>query len=199
MEQETASEPHRPIAGRPLPKNRSRASTIRSALFLVVMYQVGMDIGAYSGATLWVAVGGLAFFSAAVVIGFEYWKYWLVRPLPSRTTRVLLIELFACFAMLTSFISILLAALYQAHVVGAKGNLNLTSAFQAGNLACLWHFLDLVPVLKVPETLNWKLTHPFTGLSAGLLMLVYELLVAIPVIAVGTELVGRARGARAKP
>jgi len=46
-----------------------------------------------------------------------------------------------------------------------------------------WHFLQAVPVLKVNETLHWKEPLTYDSGWVGLLLVVFQLLVIVPVIA----------------
>jgi hypothetical protein len=53
----------------------------------------------------------------------------------------------------------------------------------------VWHLSDAIPLLKVPETLNWKLSHPYTDHVNGALALVYTVLVAVPLIYAATQII----------
>jgi len=46
----------------------------------------------------------------------------------------------------------------------------------------LWHFLDAVPLVKVNETLNFKVPLTYETFSVGLILLVFKAVVIIPVI-----------------
>lgn len=52
----------------------------------------------------------------------------------------------------------------------------------------LWHFLDAVPVLKIPQTLNWDLTHRFVDVPSGVLLLAFKVLVILPVVRLALDL-----------
>jgi hypothetical protein len=46
-----------------------------------------------------------------------------------------------------------------------------------------WHLLDAIPVLEVPETLNWaKPPTKFTDYYAGTLLLLFKLVAIIPIV-----------------
>jgi hypothetical protein len=57
-----------------------------------------------------------------------------------------------------------------------------------------WHFLGAIPVLDIPDTLNWTLGTTFTDLGSGALLLVYKLLVIIPVVRAIVEIIDQRRG-----
>jgi hypothetical protein len=46
-----------------------------------------------------------------------------------------------------------------------------------------WHFLEAVPVLKIPETLRWAQPLMYTDSQTGVLVLTYKIAVILPVIA----------------
>lgn len=48
----------------------------------------------------------------------------------------------------------------------------------------LWHFLDLVPVLDIPETLRWDPPLDYTSGWTGLLILLFQGAVVVPMIQV---------------
>jgi hypothetical protein len=78
--------------------------------------------------------------------------------------------------------------------IGSTGGTHLHGARHVVGAAYsyyLFHLADAVPLLKVPETLNWKLKHPFTDSLNGSLVLVYTVLVAIPLIWAATQIVRR--------
>lgn len=46
----------------------------------------------------------------------------------------------------------------------------------------LWHFLDAVPLLKVPETVKWEVPLTYANKSVGLIVLLFKAVVIVPVI-----------------
>ena len=46
-----------------------------------------------------------------------------------------------------------------------------------------WHFLQAVPLLKVNDTLQWKAPLTYESKSVGLMLVIFQLLVILPVIA----------------
>ena len=47
----------------------------------------------------------------------------------------------------------------------------------------LWHFLHAIPLVKVNETLNWQAPLTYTNSAFGLMLLLFQLMVIVPVIA----------------
>jgi hypothetical protein len=177
------------------------ALTLSSSIFLVVFFQLaGLSRGGYPPFYGWLAVGVFAFLALSVVVYFDYWRYWLIwTPLQTRRASVLALELLAVLGILTTFTGFLLAALYLEGWVHLRGSVDTSDAFKAGDAACVWHFLDSVPALRIPETINWDLTHPFTDKLSGFILFGYKVLAVLPVIALATELIGRKRGTRTRP
>jgi hypothetical protein len=52
-----------------------------------------------------------------------------------------------------------------------------------------WHLLDAIPVVEVPQTLNWNVTTRLTDHLGGALLLVFKLLVILPLVAVTLNLI----------
>lgn len=46
----------------------------------------------------------------------------------------------------------------------------------------VWHFLDAVPLLKINETLNWKMQLAYASSAVGFIVLLFKIAVIIPVI-----------------
>jgi hypothetical protein len=55
----------------------------------------------------------------------------------------------------------------------------------------LWHLADSIPVLKVPDTLHWKLEHRITDHTNGALTLGAKILIYAPLLAIGASLLAR--------
>ena len=88
----------------------------------------------------------------------------------------------------TAGFALLTATLYRLGVGSAKGgHLTGTHVVDAAYSYYLWHLADAIPVLKVPENTNWKLEHPFTDSVNGSLVLVYIVLIGIPLVYTGTQ------------
>jgi hypothetical protein len=47
----------------------------------------------------------------------------------------------------------------------------------------LWHLLDAIPGLKVPETIHWKAPLTYERPSAGWLLLLFKVMVIVPAVA----------------
>jgi hypothetical protein len=48
----------------------------------------------------------------------------------------------------------------------------------------LWNFSDAIPVIKLPETVNWELDWTYVDNASGWLLLLYKVLVIVPILAV---------------
>lgn len=174
-------------------------ATAVSTVILVAGFQVIGLTGGYEDS--WLVVGTFAFLSICVVVTFEYWRLWLIwTPIPKRRSFGLVIEVFLVLGMLVTFFAYLMTLGYQEGWLEVSGVRGKRAAFEAADAACVWHFLDSVPALKIPETLNWeKLRHPYTDHISGGLLLAFKLIAVLPVISLVAELIGRARGTRTSP
>jgi hypothetical protein len=88
------------------------------------------------------------------------------------------------------------AVMTHAGVVGVSGfhhgrpsfllehtNLPEPSPYGAVESIYIWNFLDSIPSLKVPQTLNWERTgHRFTTTAGGVVLLLFKVMVVLPVI-----------------
>ena len=71
-----------------------------------------------------------------------------------------------------------------------------TDAYVAFEKHYVWHFLDAVPALEIPETLGWTLEYDVTSSVSGALLLLFKILVILPIIRLGLELWKRRPGGR---
>jgi hypothetical protein len=153
----------------------------------------------------WVVLATLVIFAAWAVTVGRFWRQWV----PWRTREesetsldtaydiyrymmgpvgTTVVDACRALLMLTATFAGLTAVL-TAHgwlETNAEGTSNLVWQALA---SYTWHFLDAIPALKVPETLNWKLGTNFTDYRSGVLLLTYKLLVIIPVVRAIVELV----------
>ena len=74
--------------------------------------------------------------------------------------------------------------------VHTQGHVPAAQAFRTAQAECLWNLLDGIPVFKVPDTLNWKLSHPFTDHLSGGIVLAYKVLVVFPALGLIAGLFG---------
>ncbi|MCW2820157.1 MAG: hypothetical protein JWR42_2944 [Marmoricola sp.] len=92
----------------------------------------------------------------------------------------------------TSGFTALSAGLYDLGVGSLKGHLAQGTDLSAVAFeSYLWHLADAVPVLKIPETLNWSLQNPFSDSIQGSLLLAYKCLVLVPAIYLGGQVLAR--------
>lgn len=79
-----------------------------------------------------------------------------------------------CFASLTSTLS-------DAGKVRLQPSLEKADVSRIQDLY-LWHFLDSIPGMKIPETLHWRVPFQYEDGLSGFLLLAFKLVVIIPVI-----------------
>lgn len=79
-----------------------------------------------------------------------------------------------CFASLTSTLS-------DAGQVRLQPPLEKADVSRIQDLY-LWHFLDSIPGMKIPETLHWQVPFQYEDGLSGFLLLAFKLVVIIPVI-----------------
>jgi hypothetical protein len=119
----------------------------------------------------------------------DFWRRWIVwKPFPAQSVADVFVSTVGALLILTLALSYLTAMLHAHGVVMAKRGIQ-GDAFVAFEGYYGWHLLDLVPVLKLPSTLN--LPHPVNVTdiwAGGILLLLYKALVALPVIGVATQL-----------
>jgi hypothetical protein len=90
----------------------------------------------------------------------------------------------------TAGFTALSTGLYRLGVGSIKsGPLHGSSLVDAAYSYYLWHLADAIPLLKVPKTLNWQLSHPFTDSYHGALALIYTVLVIVPLIFAATQMI----------
>jgi hypothetical protein len=79
-----------------------------------------------------------------------------------------------CFASLTSTLSDLGYVSFEPRI--HPGELAMIQDFY------LWHFLESIPGLKIPETLLWNVPFNYKDTLSGWLLLIFKLSVILPVI-----------------
>jgi hypothetical protein len=79
---------------------------------------------------------------------------------------------------------------FEPPLVGAEaiGQPRRMDAWSTVESILTWNLLDMIPSLKVPDTLNWQLTHHITDSLGGLLLLMYKILVVLPIVRFGIAL-----------
>jgi hypothetical protein len=103
--------------------------------------------------------------------------------------------LLALTAICTGGFSALSAALYDVGIGRMHGRVvSGLDTVNASYLYYLWHFAKAIPLLDVPETLNWKLKHPFTDSINGALALIYVVLVVSPLLYLAAEVIAPRTG-----
>jgi hypothetical protein len=100
---------------------------------------------------------------------------------------ILLFWLTYLFVLLTTW-------MYAKGLTEASQNLEIGGELvRAAEEYYIFHLLDEVPLLKIPETLDWEQPATFTDDASRALLLSYRILVILPVIRVAAELLRRER------
>jgi hypothetical protein len=69
---------------------------------------------------------------------------------------------------------------YGVHLTG--GPASRAEITRASSAYVIWHSLDLVPLLDIPHTLNWRLERTFTDHTSGAILLAMKLFIVGPVL-----------------
>jgi hypothetical protein len=130
---------------------------------------------------------GLTVAGCLLLTGF--WRRWVVwKPFPKQSTGDVLASTLGALVVLTVLFGYFTAMLQANGVVTIKARFD-DDALWAFEGYYAWHLLDVVPVLKIPATLNLPDPVEVTDIWAGgVLLLLYKVLVAVPVIGVVTQL-----------
>jgi hypothetical protein len=126
---------------------------------------------------------GILFLQAFGGIRFtRFWRRWLPwHDARSEKLGTLLGETLASVALLTFFFAGLTSLIYVAGGSTSKPEINDAFVWRALEYY-LWHFLDAIPALEIPATLNWSLSATFVDVSSGGLLLAYKLFVIVPIV-----------------
>jgi len=96
----------------------------------------------------------------------------------------LLAMVIAAFSGLLTFLA---ARHYGVHL--GEGKVSSEAASRAASGYVAWHVLDLVPVLDVPKTLNWKLEHSFEkNYAVGAVLLALKIFIVVPILGAAATL-----------
>jgi hypothetical protein len=123
----------------------------------------------------------------------RFWRRWLPwHDARSEKLGMLLGETLASVALLTFFFAGLTSVIYVAGWFTAEPEINDAFVWRALEYY-LWHFLDAIPALAIPATLNWSLRATFVDVGSGGLLLAYKLFVIVPIIRLIVEVVDARR------
>jgi hypothetical protein len=163
----------------------------------------------------WLGIGALLALTV-VAVGltrfYQRWQFWRVpRERPLTTVAATIVAL---FLLVEAFTAVTSLAVQEGEVAASGYFSGLSDAararakergsgfsgstfllptdadlYQEMERFYLWHLLDAVPTLKIPETLNWdKPAVELTDKRGGGLLLVFKILVVLPVIRLGVQL-----------
>jgi hypothetical protein len=167
----------------------------------------------------WLGVIGIAVGTSFLIVKTRFytqWTFWRTRQPEARATTLLgaiiavalLVEAFAALTSPLMQLSLVQVSgftpnsSYSNPAGGGSGGMYLLSGdpdvYQAMERLFVCNFLDAIPALKVPETLNWdRPAHEFRDPAGGAILLVFKILVILPVINLLVQLFKRPEGPHA--
>ena len=96
---------------------------------------------------------------------------------------IVLSNLVYFFALMLPYFSGLSCTLKSAHLIKTVPDFAVSddcivrfSAFY------IWHFLDAIPLLKIPQTMQWTAPHQYTEVFSGFMLLLFKVGVIFPFI-----------------
>jgi hypothetical protein len=156
-----------------------------------LLVAVNASLGTW--AVEWLPVAALLVLSAWAVRVGSFWQRWLPWLPRKETAFTVLLDACRSLFMLTATFAAVTAVLHAHGWLTATPPGDDQSSVWTVLAYYGWSFLDSVPVLEIPKTLNWSLTTTFTDQASGALLLTYKLLVIVPVVGVVVELIQRRR------
>jgi hypothetical protein len=155
------------------------ASIVWLAILFVLPPPKGIAATSSLGVSLQVTVAVSAYLNRAM---------WSERERESVRGRLLRFGSIAPFAYPIGFFAQALTAFSGVTFLLASHNVvTFTQAEPDGSRIAgfyVWHFVDLVPLIDIPGTLRWSEPLRYSGLDVGALLLCFELLAVLPVIAI---------------
>jgi hypothetical protein len=137
------------------------------------------------------AIVVIGIYAAVIVLMLRvtrFYRLWVFWRLPREQQRWTLIGdfLVALVVVTFAFVEIGIASVVDGHWFRfrtAEGPYTLGSISDSTFwVYYVWNFLDAIPVLKIPETLNWKAPVTFTDHASGALLLAYRVTMVIPLV-----------------
>lgn len=159
-----------------------------AALGLLVAIQLSLGLWIQ-----WVLLAVLMVYSAWAVRSGGFWRQWLPWLRPGRTWISPVLDAYRSLFVLTASFAGLTTILAAQGVLGTDPPFADDGSVWPALAYYVWHFLDAIPVLEIPATLNWSLGTDYTGYTSGVLLLVYKLLVIVPVVRAILEVVQRTK------
>jgi hypothetical protein len=128
-------------------------------------------------------------FFAFFLAQFSLWELWLFW-IPKQVERLgwVLAKFAASVLLLTCVFGVATALLRTPYDTVFANNLREVGR---ADLHYVWHFLDAIPLLKIPQTLNWRDPLTLESHAAGAGLLAYQLLIVLPVVTTVTALIKR--------
>jgi hypothetical protein len=139
-----------------------------------------------------VSLGVILLAGAAVIVvktGFwKRWIFWRREPEPEESARRTVAATFIALALLTEVFALATAMFF------AFGLFDLPTEVERGALVSqleanfAWGFIDAIPLIDIPKTVNWELSYEFDDLGTGAFFMVYKLLVILPMLGLVKQL-----------
>ncbi len=182
--------------GQVISRRKQRNSNFRvilySPCYIVSFYGISLFSAASQVFAFFLA--GVGFLSSGVLAATKF-----TRVGKSEVTRSQDVDLsgtialgFLLIGLSTAGFTTFSVGLYKVGIVSFKGGaLHGTHLVHVVYSSYLWHLLAAVPLLAIPQTLNWSLEYPATGNTQGILTLAYILTVVIPIVSIGKQLLDR--------
>jgi hypothetical protein len=179
-------------------RSKRWSNVLTSPLIPILGYLIAIHLGANElvpeapnpgmAWQIFIILASLGMAGAAIFqTGFwRNWVFWDRRP--DESSLFLLVNTAVVLLVLTEAFAVTVALLYSLGLLHSSKPVQPHKALQTAEAFFSWHFLDSVPAIKIPETLNWRLSSSFKDYWSGGLLLAFKILVIFPVIRLVTEL-----------
>jgi hypothetical protein len=122
--------------------------------------------------------------AATVLLFTGYWRLWF----PWRAPKLVLADAFVILGLSWLFLTLAIIATHAALAANGVGSTKRATPdsgiVELTRRYYLWHILDAVPLLDVPDSLTWKRGNTYVDRTSGVLLLTYKLLVILPIIGI---------------
>ena len=159
-------------------------SIVVAALVVTAVHFVA-SWGLTRGGLMQTVVLMLIFSIALALIAVLIWAHWETRK-DAENMRTYLIAIVAS-AVTIGVAAQAFAALNVYLSLRGLVSSEATPSFWRAEISYFWHFLDAVPLVDIPSTLQWEEPAGFRDHTSGVLLLLFKLAVIIPAIGLGFE------------
>jgi hypothetical protein len=132
---------------------------------------------------VWVWLVWLLFYVVVLVRQARFWRLWLpwTRPTGHRSLE-LFFGAYQSLVIITAAFAGATAIFYSYGWITASEPIVTERIVWEALVYYVWSLLDGIPVLEVPQTLNWEPAITFTDHMSGALLLAYKLFVIVPIV-----------------